>query len=190
MNYSFLPLFLIDQLLSLFPSIHMVFCLVNGPLSLSLNSVSSKWVGAFARSFGVPYQPNLSSIWNIKITAPTKILRARLQTTPNSMPSALSWSLAPATLPNQPAKPRTFRTTFQRPKLDFILFFCLHFRDAREMADLAFLIYSFLCVLAITLLYQVIAGAIYRLYYSPISHIPGPKIAALTFWQVQYPLII
>ena len=55
------------------------------------------------------------------------------------------------------------------------------------MADLAFLIYSSLCVLAITLLYQVISGAIYRLYYSPISHIPGPKIAALTFWYVQYP---
>ena len=50
------------------------------------------------------------------------------------------------------------------------------------MADLSFLTYSFLSVLAITLLYQVIAGAIYRLYYSPISHIPGPKIAALTFW--------
>ena len=55
------------------------------------------------------------------------------------------------------------------------------------MANLAFLIYSFLCVLAITLLYQVISGAIYRLYYSPIAHIPGPKIAALTFWYVQYP---
>lgn len=32
------------------------------------------------------------------------------------------------------------------------------------------------------LLYCVIAGAIYRLYFSPISHIPGPKLAALTFW--------
>ena len=52
------------------------------------------------------------------------------------------------------------------------------------MADLAFLIYSSLCVLAITLLYQVIAGAIYRLYNSPISHIPGPKMAALTFWYI------
>lgn len=54
------------------------------------------------------------------------------------------------------------------------------------MADLAFLIYPSLFVLAITLLYQVIAGAIYRLFYSPISHIPGPKIAALTFWYVLY----
>lgn len=52
------------------------------------------------------------------------------------------------------------------------------------MADLAILIYPSLFVLAITLLYQVIAGAIYRLFYSPISHIPGPKIAALTFWYV------
>lgn len=32
------------------------------------------------------------------------------------------------------------------------------------------------------LVYKVIAGAIYRLYLSPISHIPGPKLAALTFW--------
>ena len=54
------------------------------------------------------------------------------------------------------------------------------------MADLAFSIYSSLLVLAFTLLYQVIAGAIYRLFYSPISHIPGPKIAALTFWYVVY----
>lgn len=50
------------------------------------------------------------------------------------------------------------------------------------MADWNFSIYSSLSVVAITLLYQVIAGAIYRLYYSPISHIPGPKLAALTFW--------
>lgn len=32
------------------------------------------------------------------------------------------------------------------------------------------------------LVYNVIAGAIYRLYFSPVSHIPGPKLAALTFW--------
>lgn len=32
------------------------------------------------------------------------------------------------------------------------------------------------------LVYKLIAGAIYRLYLSPISHIPGPKLAALTFW--------
>ncbi|MCJ1346327.1 hypothetical protein MMC31_004542 [Peltigera leucophlebia] len=54
------------------------------------------------------------------------------------------------------------------------------------MADLIFFIYSFLCVLAITLAYQVTAGAIYRLYYSPISHIPGPKLAALTLWYEFY----
>lgn len=54
------------------------------------------------------------------------------------------------------------------------------------MADLAYLIYSSLLVFAFTLLYQAIAGAIYRLFYSPISHIPGPKIAALTFWYVVY----
>lgn len=54
------------------------------------------------------------------------------------------------------------------------------------MADLAILIYPSFFVLAITLLYQVVAGAIYRLFYSPISHIPGPKIAALTFWYLLF----
>ena len=52
------------------------------------------------------------------------------------------------------------------------------------MADLVFFIYPSLCVLAITLLCQVIIGAIYRLYYSPISHIPGPRLAALTLWYI------
>lgn len=52
------------------------------------------------------------------------------------------------------------------------------------MLDLVNFIYSFLGVIAITLLYQVTAGAIYRLYYSPISHIPGPKLAALTLWYI------
>lgn len=50
------------------------------------------------------------------------------------------------------------------------------------MADWTFLIYSSLSVVAFTLVYQVTVGAIYRLYYSPIAHIPGPKLAALTFW--------
>ncbi len=50
------------------------------------------------------------------------------------------------------------------------------------MVDFVSLLYSFLSVLSITLLCQVIAAAIYRLYYSPISHIPGPKVAALTWW--------
>lgn len=35
---------------------------------------------------------------------------------------------------------------------------------------------------SIYFVYNVINGAIYRLYFSPISHIPGPKLAALTFW--------
>lgn len=44
-------------------------------------------------------------------------------------------------------------------------------------------IYPFVVVVgSLYLVYNVIAGAIYRLYFSPISHIPGPKLAALTFW--------
>lgn len=50
------------------------------------------------------------------------------------------------------------------------------------MADLIFLSYSSIYILAISLLGWMIAGAIYRIYYSPISHIPGPKLAALTLW--------
>lgn len=43
--------------------------------------------------------------------------------------------------------------------------------------------YPFVVVVgSLYLVYNVIAGAIYRLYFSPISHIPGPKLAALTFW--------
>lgn len=40
------------------------------------------------------------------------------------------------------------------------------------------------------LLYYTIAGAIHRLYFSPISHIPGPKLAALTFWYTAEPVTI
>ena len=29
-------------------------------------------------------------------------------------------------------------------------------------------------------------GALWRLYFSPIAHIPGPRFAALTFWNEFY----
>ena len=32
----------------------------------------------------------------------------------------------------------------------------------------------------------VVYGAIWRIYYSPIAHIPGPRLAALTFWNEVY----
>ncbi|KAL8922565.1 MAG: hypothetical protein Q9208_005068 [Pyrenodesmia sp. 3 TL-2023] len=32
----------------------------------------------------------------------------------------------------------------------------------------------------------VIYGAVWRLYFSPIAHVPGPRLAALTFWNETY----
>ena len=29
-------------------------------------------------------------------------------------------------------------------------------------------------------------GAVWRLYLSPVAHIPGPRLAALTFWSEFY----
>lgn len=40
---------------------------------------------------------------------------------------------------------------------------------------------------AVVLLFlYIVAGAIQRLYFSPLSHIPGPKLAALTWWYEFY----
>jgi hypothetical protein len=39
---------------------------------------------------------------------------------------------------------------------------------------------------AIVLLLYIVTRAIQRLYFSPLSHIPGPKLAALTWWYEFY----
>jgi hypothetical protein len=39
--------------------------------------------------------------------------------------------------------------------------------------------------LVVSLLF-IVAGAIRRLYFHPLSHIPGPKLAALTWWYEFY----
>ncbi|KAF2836665.1 hypothetical protein M501DRAFT_901991, partial [Patellaria atrata CBS 101060] len=44
---------------------------------------------------------------------------------------------------------------------------------------------SVLVLLAASLLY-VIIGGIYRLFFSPIAHFPGPRLAALTYWYEFY----
>ena len=32
----------------------------------------------------------------------------------------------------------------------------------------------------------VLYGAIWQMHFSPIAHIPGPRLAALTFWNEAY----
>ena len=41
-------------------------------------------------------------------------------------------------------------------------------------------------VLTFGLAIYTLYGAIWRLYLSPVAHIPGPRFAALTFWNEFY----
>lgn len=40
--------------------------------------------------------------------------------------------------------------------------------------------------IAVLSLLWAVAGAIRRLYFHPLAHIPGPKLAALTWWYEFY----
>jgi hypothetical protein len=42
--------------------------------------------------------------------------------------------------------------------------------------------YPYLSATGLGLVVYLIAGAIYRLYFSPVAKFPGPKLAALTLW--------
>ena len=44
----------------------------------------------------------------------------------------------------------------------------------------------FLKIIAIGLIAYTLYGAIWRMYISPVAHIPGPRFAALTFWNEFY----
>lgn len=46
--------------------------------------------------------------------------------------------------------------------------------------------YSALCGLAIPALLYLVSGSVYRLYFHRTSHIPGPKLAALTYFYQAY----
>lgn len=54
-----------------------------------------------------------------------------------------------------------------------------HLIDTASTASIAL-------VLVIALAAYTLYGAIWRLYLSPIAHIPGPRFAALTFWNEFY----
>ena len=41
-------------------------------------------------------------------------------------------------------------------------------------------------LIAVGLTAYTLYGAIWRLYLSPVAHIPGPRFAALTFWNEFY----
>ena len=45
---------------------------------------------------------------------------------------------------------------------------------------------SIILALVIGLVAYTLYGAIWRLFLSPIAHIPGPRFAALTFWNEFY----
>lgn len=46
--------------------------------------------------------------------------------------------------------------------------------------------YPYLSIGATALAIYLVVGAIYRLYLSPVSKFPGPKLAALTLWYAVF----
>ena len=45
---------------------------------------------------------------------------------------------------------------------------------------------TLITISVVLLLLYTIYGAFWRLYLSPVAHVPGPRFAALTFWNEFY----
>ena len=58
--------------------------------------------------------------------------------------------------------------------------------DGIHLFDLSSSLVNGLKVLIFGLAIYTLYGGIWRLYLSPVAHIPGPRFAALTFWNEFY----
>ena len=58
--------------------------------------------------------------------------------------------------------------------------------DSHHLFDLSASLVNGLKFITFGLAIYTLYGAIWRLYLSPVAHIPGPRFAALTFWNEFY----
>ena len=58
--------------------------------------------------------------------------------------------------------------------------------DSHHLFELSASLVNGLKFITFGLAIYTLYGAIWRLYLSPVAHIPGPRFAALTFWNEFY----